>query len=88
VIVAIVSLLKKAKQENALQNFVPKGTDDNNPAIHRGGNVTIIPNADEPQPKKSLTEWNSHGKDFHEFISVRVPFREPDIFAFFAKIQL
>jgi len=22
------------------------------------------------RPKRSLTEWNSHGKDFHEFISV------------------
>jgi len=26
------------------------------------------PNVDKPQPKRSLTEWNSHGKDFHEFI--------------------
>jgi hypothetical protein len=48
----------------------------------------VLPNADEPQPKRSLTELNSHGRDFHEFISVRVLFREPDFFAFFAKISL
>jgi hypothetical protein len=47
-----------------------------------------FPNADKPQPQKALTEWNSHGKNFHEFISVRVLFREPDFFAFFAKISL
>jgi hypothetical protein len=44
------------------------------------------PNADEPQPKRSLTEWNSHGI-FHPFF-VRVHFRELKIFAFFAKISL
>jgi hypothetical protein len=44
---------------------------------------TPSPNADKPQPKES-----AHGKNFHEFISVRVPFREPDFFAFFAKISL
>ncbi|MGH7595276.1 MAG: hypothetical protein ACREOI_02945 [bacterium] len=42
-------------------------------------------NPDEPEPKDFLlTEKNSHG------ISFRVPFhfREPDFFAFFAKISL
>jgi hypothetical protein len=46
--------------------------------------TAYYPNADKPQPKKSATEWNSHGRNFHEFISVRVLFREPDFFAFFA----
>jgi hypothetical protein len=57
-------------------------------SIKIGFNLMNIPNADEPQPKRSLTELNSHGRDFHEFISVRVLFREPDFFAFFAKISL
>jgi hypothetical protein len=42
--------------------------------------VLNLPNADEPQAKRSLTELNSHGRDFYEFISVRVLFREPDCF--------
>ncbi|MDZ7361997.1 MAG: hypothetical protein ONB46_14915 [candidate division KSB1 bacterium] len=53
--------------------------------IFKGHLTACFPNVDKPQPKRVLTEWNSHGKNFHEFISVRVHFREPKVFAFSAK---
>jgi hypothetical protein len=52
--------------------------------IHSFKNPTWI----NRNQKRSLTEWNSHGKNFHEFISVRVPFREPDFLLFLQRFHL
>jgi hypothetical protein len=62
----VMSTMGNKTLNSGLQNVSPN--DFGEPIFY----INSDPKAGEPQPKRSLTEGNSHGKDFHEFISVRV----------------